>query len=296
LIWEEQGIGDEVMFSSIIPEFEKLNCNVSIECSAKLVAILHRSFPWAKVREPGDLNCEESVIYSQFDYQIPMGSLAPMFRKTLDDFSTQQKPFIPRFKEAEQRIRNESNLHEGQLLIGLSWRSSNQSNRRSVHYLTAEDLVPLKTIKNAVFLGIQYDHCLPELERVRELGLPIRYFKNIDQKNDLASACTLIGACDLVVSASTSVFQMSGALGVPTIMFDAFKSRKKRIPWHPTVRHFPLNSNEPSLLINNIINQMPELIAWANGVTTSERQMIRANAVESGRLTKRKRSLNRRFQ
>ncbi|MBT3777962.1 MAG: tetratricopeptide repeat protein [Pelagibacteraceae bacterium] len=273
LLWAEQGIGDEIEFASLIPEFKELGCNVGIECAAKLIELFQWSFPWAEVRETGAVNCEESEVYALFDYQIPFGSIAPLFRKTLDDFRRNQKPYIPRLKEGEIKVRNKLNLEDGQLLIGLCWRSTNQSSERSVHFITVEELAPLKAIKNAVFLGVQYDDCMPELDRVRELGLPIRYYTNIDQKNDLSSTSALIGACDLVISASTAVFQISGALGVPVIVFDSSKSRNNPIPWFPTVRYFPLNPDNPSLLMSNIINQIPELISWANEVTTSERQI-----------------------
>jgi tetratricopeptide (TPR) repeat protein len=282
LLWAEQGIGDEIQFASLIPEFKNLKCYVLIECAAKLVEIFQWSFPWAEVRETGAINCEGDEGYRQFDYQIPMGSIAPFFRTTLDDFRNYQKPFIPRLKEGELKVRKKLNLEDGQLLIGLCWRSGLQKVKNSFHYLSVEDLAPFQSIKNSVFLGLQYDDCLPELDHVRELGLPIRYYTNIDQKNDLASASALIGACDLVISASTAVFQMSGALGVPTIMFDGYKSKNNRIPWHPTVRYFSLNSDDPLLLITNIINQMPELIAWVNEVTTSGRNITNPYTYVSG--------------
>ena len=56
-------------------------------------------------------------------------------------------------------------------------------------------------------------------------------------------------------------------------MFDAFKGKKNRIPWHPTVRVLELNPDEPSLLIKQILNEVPKIINWANKVTTSERQI-----------------------
>jgi tetratricopeptide (TPR) repeat protein len=273
LLWAEQGIGDEIEFASLIPEFKELGCNVGIECAAKLVELFQWSFPWAEVRETGAVNCEGSEVYALFDYQIPFGSMAPLFRKTLDDFRNFQKPYIPRLKEGEIKVRNKLNLKEEHFLIGVCWRSSNQSTKRSRHYLNVEQLAPLKAIKGAVFLGLQYDDCMPELDRVRRLGLPIHYYTDIDQKNDLASTSALIGACDLVISAGTAVFQISGALGVPTIMFDSHKSKNKPIPWFPTIRHFPLNPDDHLSLINDIINQMPELIVWGNRVTTSERQI-----------------------
>jgi tetratricopeptide (TPR) repeat protein len=272
LLWAEQGIGDQIVYASLIPEFKDLGCNVGIECAAKLVDVFQWSFPWADVRETGMINCEEIEIYSQFDYQIPMGSLAPQFRKTLDDFRTYQKPFIPRLKEGEIKVRNKLNLEDGQLLIGLCWRSSYQTKTRSVHYLTVEDLAPLKAIKNAVFLGLQYDDCLPELDRVRDLGLPIHYYTDIDQKNDLASSCALMGACDLVISPGTAVAELSASLGVPTIKFLYTKIKgSKLIPWHPTMQTLEFSNDNLALLATQIIQDMDELVDWANAVTTSGR-------------------------
>ena len=189
------------------------------------------------MRETGAVNCEGSEVYSLFDYQIPFGSIAPLFRKTIDDFRVFQKPFIPRLKEGEKKVRNKLNIEEGELLIGLGWRSSKQS----FHDISVEDLAPLKAIKNTVFLAVQYDDCLPELDRLRALGLPVHYYTDIDQKNDLASTSALIGACDIVISPTTAVLSLSGALGVPIIGFPPSKSSKNPIPWLPTVRHFPLN-------------------------------------------------------
>ena len=80
MIWGEQGVGDEVIYASIIPEFEKLDCNVGIECRGKLVEIFQWTFPWAEVREAGAINCEESEVYALFDYQIPFASIVPFFQ------------------------------------------------------------------------------------------------------------------------------------------------------------------------------------------------------------------------
>ena len=254
LLWAEQGIGDEVQYASLIPEFKDLDCHVGIECAAKLIEIFQWSFPWAEVREAGAVNCEGNEIYNLFDYQIPFGSIAPLFRKTMDDFSVRQKPFIPRLKEGEKKVRDKLKMREGELLIGLGWRSSKQS----FHDLSVEDLAPLKSLKNVVFLAVQYGECLAELNQLRSLGLPIHYYTDVDQKDDISSTCALLGACDLVFSPGTAVYQISASLGVPTICFDAFKSRQNRIPWHPTSRYLELlvkgNEEEIYSLIRNCLN------------------------------------------
>jgi len=251
-----------------------LGCDISIECAAKLVDVFQWSFPWAEVRETGVINSVGSETYNCFDYQIPFGSIPPLFRKTLDDFRIYQKPYIPRLKEGEKKVRDNLKLTDGELLIGLCWRSSNQAGVRSKGYLQVEDLVPLKGIQGATFLAVQYDDCLPELEEVRALGLPIHYYTNVDQKNDLASTCALLGACDLVISAATAVAQLSASLGVPTLIFSSEKVTQNQIPWHPTVKRIQLNQEDPESLARQIFVDQYEIVNWANQVTNSTRVII----------------------
>lgn len=276
LIWSEQGIGDEIMFASIIPEFEHLAEKVVIECAMKLALIFQWAFPWAEVKETGPVNCKHFDYYNEFDYQIPSGSIAKFFRQTIADFEKKQKPYIPRLKAGEQKVRDNLKLKDNQLLIGLCWRSSLQTVERNIHYLEVEELAPLKAIKNATFLAVQYDDCLPELDRVRDLGLPIRYYTNIDQKEDLGSTCALLGACDLIISPGTAAAQMAAALGVPTLIFSPtghFKKtfQAKRIPWHPTVQFLELHPYHHDRLINQILNNFIIYINWAKQITSSNR-------------------------
>jgi tetratricopeptide (TPR) repeat protein len=279
LIWSEQGIGDEIMYASIIPEFEHLAQKVVIECSKKLVLIFQWTFPWAEVKETGPIKCECFPYYNEFDYQMSAGSLMRFFRHSVEDFKQKQKPFIPRLKEGEQKVRGNLKLADNQLLIGLSWRSSLQTTERNIYYLDVEELAPLQAIKNATFLAVQYDDCLPELDRVRDFGLPIHYYTNIDQKEDLGSTCALLGACDLIISAGTAAAQMAAALGVPTLIFVPtahFKdsSEYKPIPWHPTVQHLNFHPEHHDRLINQIIEDFPTYIDWANRITSSHRRVV----------------------
>ena len=279
LIWSEQGIGDEIMYASIIPEFEQLAEKVVIECAMKLALIFQWAFPWAEVKETGPVNCEHYTYYNEFDYQIPAGSLMRFFRHSIEDFKQKQKPFIPRLKEGEQKVRDNLKLADNQLLIGICWRSSLQNVERSIHYLDVEELAPLQAIKNATFLAVQYDDCLPELDRVRDLNLPLRYYTNIDQKEDLGSTCALLGACDMVISPGTAAVQIAAALGVPSLMFVPtghiqFSKNHKEIPWHPTVQRLDHNPNNHDILIEHLLENIQTYIDWANCVTSSHRKIV----------------------
>jgi tetratricopeptide (TPR) repeat protein len=275
LVWREQGIGDEVRFSSLIPELRETGAVVTVECSTKMVTLFKNCFPWALVRPEGSLNCKDNIEYEGFDYQIPMGSLTPLFRKSLHDFYDRQQPWIPRIKSAEAKVRNRLGVKSNQILVGICWRSSNQAPSRNRHYLLVEELAPLQIIKNAIFVSTQYDECMPEIERVRELGLPFFHYVNVNQKDDLLSSCGLLGACDIVISANVSVADFASGLGVPVIRIgpkhDAIRLGTENIPWYPTCKYFEIEPGQTSIVIERIITEWPDLIEWVNRVTTSGR-------------------------
>ena len=45
LVWAEQGIGDEIMFTSILPTLSQMTEKIIIECNLRLVPLFQRSFP-----------------------------------------------------------------------------------------------------------------------------------------------------------------------------------------------------------------------------------------------------------
>jgi tetratricopeptide (TPR) repeat protein len=277
LIWREQGIGDEVRFSSLIPDLKSLGAEITIECSKKMVKFFERCFPWAIIRAEGVLDCKNNSDYERFDFQIPMGSLTLILRKSLQDFYDLQKPWIPRISNAENKVRARLGVRPDQPLVGICWRSSNQAPSRNRHYLLVEELAPLKNIKDVVFVATQYDECLPEIERVRELGLPIYHYTNVNQKDDLLSAIGLLGACDLIISANVSVGDFSAGLGVPVIRIghkkEPIRMGTENIPWYPTCKYFEMDPGEGSNVIQRVINEWPSLMNWLNHVSTSGRAM-----------------------
>jgi tetratricopeptide (TPR) repeat protein len=276
LVWREQGIGDEVRFSSLIPDLKTSGAQVTFECSLKMVNVFKRSFPWATVQAEGPLECNGLEEYSKYDFQIPIGSLARLFRKSVQDFYNFQKPWIPRITEAENKVRERLGVRTDQLLVGLCWRSSNQAPSRNRYYLLVEELVPLKNLHDVVFVTTQYDDCLPEVERVRELGLPLFHYVNVNQKDDLLSAIGLLGACDIVISANVSVADFCGGIGVPVIRIgppqDAIRmGTTSDVPWYPTCKYIEVNQSEPNKVIAKIIDGWNEFKSWAASVTSAER-------------------------
>ncbi|MCB8838612.1 tetratricopeptide repeat protein [Aurantimonas sp. VKM B-3413] len=275
LVWREQGIGDEVRFASLLPELKDKGAALTFECSPKLAPVWAHSFPWATVRHEGELDCRGEPAYAEFDYQIPIGSLGKIFRRTVADFHSRQVPWIRRYPETEAKVREQLAVQPGKMLVGLCWRSSNQVTTRNKYYLSIEQLALLKALPNCEFLNVQYDGDPAENERIRALGLPIHHFANLDQKNDLVGASCLIGACDIVISAGVSVADIAAGLGVPVIQVSKKSSEiflgTDHVPWYPTCMSVRMPPNGGAEAIAGVVARWPSIVEWAKGVTASGR-------------------------
>lgn len=277
LVWREQGIGDEIRFSGLVPELIEAGAEVTFECSPKLVGLFSRAFPQAEVRPQKPAAERRDKDYAGFDHEVPVGSLARIFRPTVERMRERCVPWLKRDAEREEAVRAAMNARPDQPVIGLCWRSSAQNLHRNHHYLKAEYLAALKLLGSAGFICLQYDECREEVGRLQELGLPVTIFAEVDQKNDLVTAAQLAGACDLVVSAGTATAELSAGLGVPTVLFGRPRSQimlgTDGVPWHPATRYVPLDPDDPMAVVKSIIFNWKEIADWAAEKSISGRRI-----------------------
>src|SRR5439155_1383139 len=81
LVYAEQGLGDEIMFASCIPDLMRQARQVVLECNSRLGPIFTRSFAGCAVfaRERTETNAWARSLEPQPDFQVPIGSLPRHF-------------------------------------------------------------------------------------------------------------------------------------------------------------------------------------------------------------------------
>ena len=213
LVWAEQGIGDEIMFSSIIPELCQSSSTILVQCDERLIPLFRRSFSDNIVYFPR--GCEVSE--DKYDYHIPMGSLPLMFRKSLERFGKTAPGFLKYDKEKAQSIR--ASISEGLLqnLVGISWRTESPIKGSKKRNIKLADLAKALDAENTQLVCLQYGNVSDEIKMVkRDLGINIIQVNDIDKKNDIDGLASLIAACDQVVTIDNSTAHLAGALGIKT--------------------------------------------------------------------------------
>jgi len=240
LIWHEQGIGDEIMFSSCLPDLARLGAEITFECSPKLRPLFQRSFPTVRVV---NVDARNDATRNDFDIHLPVGSLPRFFRRNLSDFPTRNSFLVPDpARVAYWRTRLEG-CGPGPY-IGMCWRSKVQTLSRSPNYTRIEEWEPLFRTPGITLVNLQYDDATEELARVQAMfGRTIHSFPDIDMWDNLDDVAALIKALDLLISVGTSVQMLGGGVGAPTWLLAVLNIGWPHLgtdhwPWYPSVRLF----------------------------------------------------------
>jgi tetratricopeptide (TPR) repeat protein len=212
-VWREQGIGDEVMYSSMFPELSSKSGNLIIECDSRLISLYERSFS-KKIKFVTDRN---KVCETDYDAHISAGSLLKHLRGSIDDFRQISSGWLKADFGKTQGIRKKLKADSVDKIIGVSWltkASYVKSKERNISLnVLAEYLLKIP----GKYVSLQYGDTTEELSQVsRQTGVDIINFEEIDNFKDIDSLASLISACDLIVSIDNSTVHLAGALGIDT--------------------------------------------------------------------------------
>lgn len=226
LVWAEQGIGDHVMFASLLPDLLKLGGQLHVETYDRLYPLLHRSMPGLSIiqREGGGLvHNGQRMMHRQnwprSDYQIPMGSLGELLRPTLAAFDS-HRPFLKADAQQVEAKRAEyQRLFPGKRLVGLSWRGGiDTANDMQSRRIAMEELAHLAALEQVQFINLQYGNTTEERAEAERLGLHIHHDASVDPLKDMDAQATQLSALDAVLSIDNTTVHLAGALGVPTFV------------------------------------------------------------------------------
>jgi len=250
LVWAEQGIGDEIMFASMLNDLRQSNANIMVECEQRLISLFQRSFPdiqfFCRTNPP-----DQQLLNSNIDYQISMGSLGQWLRTDLDSFKQGQSYYLTACPDKTAELRNKyQQLANGRKLVGISWKSTDISQRRAKSKSTSlEYWASVLSQPNCYFINLQYGDVETEVEKFESnTNLRVYQDKEIDPLVNLDGFAAQISALDLVISTSNTTVHMAGALGkrvwtlLPHIPDWRWTLDREEALWYPAMRLFRQSS------------------------------------------------------
>lgn len=228
LIYGEQGLGDEIMFASMLPDILKTN-KVVLECHQRLETLFKKSFPEIPVYGTREDKLVAWAGDHPIDYRLSIGSLGKFYRRSIESFP------------GTAYLKAEPLPKAGKFRVGISWIGGGQKQgrvqKRSIPLLWWKSLLKVPDVE---FVSLQYTDSKEEMDLMGALGFDIQRMDGSVKARDYYETAKLVASCDLVISICTSVVHLAGALGVPcwcaTPHFPAWRYQNEgKMPWYRSV-------------------------------------------------------------
>jgi Flp pilus assembly protein TadD len=230
VIHGEQGIGDEIMYCSLVSKAKTLAREVVVETTPRLVPLMRRS-----------LGCDvypnmESILQAGIkpDHVIAMGSLPGVFRLARKDA---RKPgyLIPdQARKAYWRSKLDS-MAKGKQIIGVAWTGGVAQTHKVIRNPPKE---LFKTLGDKYFLvSVQYT------QNAQNFAAELGAYHHQAAIDDLDEQCALISSLDCLVTVAQTAMHFAGGTNTPCIGLVASKPRwdcigetEDQMPWWPSVK------------------------------------------------------------
>lgn len=238
----DQGVGDQIMIASIIPDLARQFTNLEVQCDPRLHSLLRRSFPDVRFSS-FILNSVPGAAATAGSFGV--GDSGRWLRSRFEDFPHHAgylKPDAGRQTMLRQRYTEKSRGP----VVGISWatRKVKLAPHKSLPLATWG---PLLSMPGVTFVNLQYDSDPAEVaEAAHRFGARIVSDPTVDASGDLDAFAAQVASMDLVITTSNAAAHFAGALNVPTWVFVPegmggiwhwFLEREDS-PWYPSVRLF----------------------------------------------------------
>ncbi len=218
LVLREQGIGEEILFSSIYPDIISKFENVKIEADKRLVSIFNRSFGKNIFVEDGYFSKNSNV--SEFNKIIYAGSMIKFFRRNIADF--EYGHYLSARKDIVKNYEEKLSAYKNKLKIGISWKSV-VNIYGGLKSLSIKDFEPLFT-KERIIINLQYGDIESDKKYILNQNKHLEVYDELDLFNDIEACMGLLKNLNLFITVSNSTAHFAGALGIPTILICPKKS------------------------------------------------------------------------
>lgn len=229
VIWREQGIGDQLLFCSLLPMIQKHASKITVLLDHRLISLM--SLRYRHINFVGE---KSAVASSHFDFHIPMGSLPNIFCHDLNAIAN--KPFVALSAPPEKLAQIDSLLGSARKpRIGIAWRSHNNPTAQAKS-LELEVLLEAIDPEKFEIINLQYGDVSDEIDQAQSLkpSLRIQSYPELDLYDDVDALSALIERCDIVLTSSNATAHFAGMLGKNAIVITPFAKGKHWYWWHTT--------------------------------------------------------------
>ncbi|MDF3029872.1 MAG: hypothetical protein K0R03_430 [Moraxellaceae bacterium] len=241
LVTGEQGIGDQIVYSALLPALATHARKIGVCFDPRLNALLARSFPGIDCIDRSGRSL--AAVCRGFDAYVLAGdvgatTVANVGWKAGCLQADPQRVVALREKYATR--------FPGRKLVGISWKSPKAKTGadKSIALDAWRDVL---ATANCQFVSLQYGEAAADIAAVRaQLGVDIHLDPDIDGMASLDALAAQIAALDQVITISNTTAHVAAALGTPTWVMLPVNSGLfwywgvdgASTPWYPAARLF----------------------------------------------------------
>lgn len=206
VIISQHGLGDQILYSSIIPDIYEKFRNITLIVDERLVQIMRRSFQKIDV-----VGKKSNLNNKNFDCYLPMTALGLYFRSEISDFNPDQKILFSDNKKTNNK----------RLKCALSWKSNNPEIGflKSLDFNSLRYLLELLNLNGIDVYNIQYTDEKNDIKKLKNLyKVDIKTLSGLDIKNDITALAEFISSCDFTINISNTNAHLSAALGTKSYL------------------------------------------------------------------------------
>lgn len=260
VVYGEQGMGDEIMFASCIPDMMK-ECEVIFECHPRLVSLFKRSFgvPCYGTRKNNEIKGDPPwPTAEQVEAKIAIGSLFGIYRRDGFPRNTYLTPDPELVAQYHERL---TQTGPGPY-IGIAWTAGAKKTRLDLRSLKLRYFLPIIE-QGGTFISLQYtEGAGGKCDRFfADSGHRIHHWPEVVESHDLSRkkylgfnydhTVALIEALDLLVVPNTTAVHVCGAIGKECITIT---------PSAPAWRYQLTGDKMP--MYGDWVTQVRELDSW----------------------------------
>lgn len=260
VVYGEQGIGDEIMFASILPDIMK-DADIILESHPRLMDLFRLNFPDIPIYGTRKSPEVTWIKNHKVDAKLAIGSLAKFYRKKKEDFPG--TPYLKPNSNLSEKMKRKVDSLSTRKKIGISWKGGIGVTNKVPRCIELELLKPLFDF-DADFISLQYhSNAQAEVDAFNEASgaTLIHHWPDVIADYDLTAA--MLPHLDLIISVPQSVVHLAGALGVKTIQMCPIKALwqmgvyGEHMPWYGCVRNmWQLVDGDWKTVVANVINLM----------------------------------------
>ena len=216
VIYGEQGIGDEILYSSALGDALKDCKEVILDCHPRMIDLFKRSFPEIKhfyaTRKKKEIDWQKN---HDIDYRCAIGSLFYLYRRN------GQFPRLPYLVPDAKKVAEYKQWLAAAgppPYVGIAWAGGSKKTHQHSRSFKLSQLKPILE-QNATFISLQYTEEATEKCKnfEKDTGIKIHHWPEVVNAQaggmDYDDTVALIAALDLVITPNSAAVHVCGAIG-----------------------------------------------------------------------------------